>query len=117
MIGPLYDLYSIATVSFVGGSLVPKDGQNLMEPASWACPVLFGPYTDNFEDAKIALEKEGGGREVAGAHDLYKELLCLFENPEQRKMMGDSAKTALTNIAQRAASRQAEALLEVLKGP
>ena len=117
MIGPLYDLYSVATVSFVGGSLIPKGGQNLMEPASWACPVLFGPYTDNFEDARIALEKEGGGREVAGAHDLYKELLCLFENPEQRKIMGDSAKTALANIAQRAASKQAEALLEVLKGP
>jgi 3-deoxy-D-manno-octulosonic-acid transferase len=116
VIGPLYDLYGLAHVSFVGGSLVPKGGQNLMEPASWSCPVFYGPYTENFEEARIALEREGGGKEVEGADDLTQELLRVLANPGKREEMGISALSALKSVSKEAASRQADTIPEVLNG-
>lgn len=47
-IGVLFELYAIAHSAFVGGSLVPKGGQNLLEPACWGIPILHGPYMDDF---------------------------------------------------------------------
>ena len=58
IIGRLKDLYSIADIVFVGGSLVRKGGQNMIEPAVFAKPIVLGPYTHNFRDiVNIFLEK------------------------------------------------------------
>lgn len=116
LIGPLYELYGLADLAFVGGSLVPKGGQNVMEPASWRCPVLFGPHTENFEDATSALLSFEGGWEVATAEELTSAATRLLEDPELRRRMGERAHRALGDLSADAASRQAEVLLEVLDG-
>lgn len=47
-IGLLFDLYSLASAAFVGGSLIPKGGQNILEPAIWGVPIEHGPYMEDF---------------------------------------------------------------------
>ncbi len=69
-IGPLFGLYSLAKVAFVGGSLVPKGGQNPMEPAAFGVPVLFGPHMENFENEAQVLRKNGGGFLVQNTQEL-----------------------------------------------
>jgi 3-deoxy-D-manno-octulosonic-acid transferase len=114
VVGPLFDIYGLASVSFVGGSLVPKGGQNLMEPAAWACPVIYGPYVDNFEEAKAALSASGGGLEVRNAVELTEALESLLKNPALRNKKGLAARAALMELSQGAASRQADILIELL---
>ncbi len=60
-------MFSIASVVFIGGSLVPRGGQNILEPASWAKPVLFGPSMEDFRDARDILVRCGAGIEVRNA--------------------------------------------------
>ncbi len=112
VIGPLFELYGIADVAFVGGSLVPKGGQNLMEPAAWSCPVLYGPHTDNFDDARICLERSKGGILIHDADSLADQISMLLDNPDRILDVGNRARSALEEVAQGAASRQAEVILE-----
>ncbi len=61
MIGELFKVYSLATVVFCGGSLVPKGGQNILEAAAWGKVVFYGPYMDDFRDERVLLEEAGAG--------------------------------------------------------
>jgi len=70
--GELMNAYSIADVVFCGGSLVPLGGHNILEAAVWGKPVLYGPFMDDFLDAKELLEKTGGGIAVANGRDWRK---------------------------------------------
>lgn len=63
-LGELMRFYSIANVAFVGGSLIPKGGHNLMEPAIYGIPVCWGPYVFNFQDIAENLENSEQGAEV-----------------------------------------------------
>lgn len=112
--GLLFSLYSIATVAFVGGSLVPRGGQNPMEPAAWACPVLFGPHMENFEEAREALLHTNGALEVKHARELAENAIKLISNAEYRNEIGQNALMGLLTMAQGAATRQAEYLLACL---
>jgi 3-deoxy-D-manno-octulosonic-acid transferase len=114
-IGPLFDLYGLATVAFVGGSLVPKGGQNLLEPAAWSCPVIYGPHTDNFEEARITLESHGGGQEVNNGKDLADAVNLLFEEPLKREEQGRKGRNVLEDLAKGVATKQTDILLQVLK--
>ncbi len=49
-IGELSSLYALADIAFVGGSLVPRGGHNIIEPAQHGVPILVGPHTENFRD-------------------------------------------------------------------
>ncbi len=60
-LGELARLYGLADISYVGGSLVPAGGHNLLEPAAFGSPVIFGPHTDNFDEMARSLEAAGGG--------------------------------------------------------
>ncbi len=115
VIGPLFDLYGLATAAFVGGSLVPKGGQNLLEPAAWGCPVIYGPHTDNFEEAKITLESHGGGQEVKNGKDLAEAVNLLFEEPLKREERGRRGRSALEALAKGVATKQTDILLQVLE--
>jgi 3-deoxy-D-manno-octulosonic-acid transferase len=115
VIGPLFDLYGLATVAFVGGSLVPKGGQNLLEPAAWSCPVIYGPYTDNFEEARITIESHGGGQEVNNGKDLAEAINLLFEEPLKREERGRKGRNALEELAKGVATKQTDILLQVLE--
>ena len=91
-IGELERIYGIAKISFVGGSLTPIGGHNLLEPASFGRPVLFGPHTDNFVLMSQLLIEAGGGRRVRDGEDLFETMKALLSDPEQSNRMGLRAK-------------------------
>ncbi len=86
--GELGRIYGLGWVSFVGGSLVPVGGHNLLEPASLGSPVLFGPHTHNFVFMSSAIVKAGGGIQVPDANGLYDEVKNLFDHPDKQATMG-----------------------------
>ena len=69
--GELDRIYGLSQISFVGGSLVPVGGHNLLEPAAFGCPVLFGPYMHNFALMSELLLESGGGIQVKNEKELY----------------------------------------------
>jgi 3-deoxy-D-manno-octulosonic-acid transferase len=74
-IGELAALYSLATIAFVGGSLVPRGGHNVIEPAQYGVPVVVGPYTENFRDIVGLFQRRNAVKVVTPA-----ELpLCFME--------------------------------------
>jgi len=87
-LGELGRIYGIGTVSFVGGSLVPVGGHNLLEPASFGCPVIFGPYIHNFVAMSESLKETGGGWRVEDGQELFNRMEMLLSNPEIRDDMG-----------------------------
>ncbi len=90
--GELAAIYREAVVAFVGGTLVPIGGHNLLEPAQWAKPVLFGPYTDHCAEIADLLIQAGGGRRVLQGEDLTQQVMALFSDDEERERMGRSAR-------------------------
>ena len=93
--GELAALYSQAVVAYVGGTLVPVGGHNLLEPAIWAKPVLFGPFTDHCAEIASLLIESGGGRRVTDAADLAQQVLYLLIHEHARLSMGQSARKAV----------------------
>ncbi|HDR16276.1 MAG TPA: hypothetical protein ENN79_12485, partial [Desulfobacteraceae bacterium] len=72
--GELFSAYSTATIVFCGASRVPLGGQNPLEAASWGKVVCYGPFMDDFPDARAMLEEAGAGITVSGAGDLAREV-------------------------------------------
>jgi 3-deoxy-D-manno-octulosonic-acid transferase len=72
--GELFKIYSIGTINFCGGSLVPRGGQNPMEAAAWGKAVFYGPFMDDFMEARALLESAGGGVSVQDTKDFQKRL-------------------------------------------
>jgi 3-deoxy-D-manno-octulosonic-acid transferase len=94
-VGELAQLYSIADVVFVGGSLVPAGGHNMLEPAIRRKPVLIGPHTENFRDAAALLLEGGGARRVADGAALAREVTQLLDDSALRTKIGESAYAAM----------------------
>ena len=90
--GELPAIYREAVVAFVGGTLVPIGGHNLLEPAQGAKPVLFGPHTDHCAEIADLLIQAGGGYRVSHQEDLTRQVIALFSDEEQRERMGRSAR-------------------------
>jgi 3-deoxy-D-manno-octulosonic-acid transferase len=90
--GELFGLYSLGTIIFCGGSLVPLGGQNPLEAAVWGKPVLYGPSMEDFLDAKALLEGLGAGFMVQDKDALVKTATWLLENPEDSTRLGKRAK-------------------------
>jgi 3-deoxy-D-manno-octulosonic-acid transferase len=87
-LGELLDFYAAADVTFVGGSLVPIGGHNLLEPAALGLPILTGPHNSNSEEAARQLIALGAVEVVKDAHELAEKVLTLFANPQARARMG-----------------------------
>ncbi len=88
--GELHAYYAACDCAYIGGSLLPYGGQNLIEAASLGKPVLFGPHTYNFEEAcNLALEG-GAAVRVENASELAVEVAKLLENPEKMGKMGEA---------------------------
>ena len=79
--GELASLYSRADVAFVGGSLVPVGGHNILEPALVGCPVVFGPHTGDIRHAVEILEACGAGRSVVDAAGLGRAVVEVLGDP------------------------------------
>ena len=93
--GELATLYSLCTVAFIGGSLVPIGGHNALEPAVFAKPLLFGPYMHHFPELAALLRHAGGAVQVQGEEELYERLVYLLTHPEAGNTMGQCALAAL----------------------
>jgi 3-deoxy-D-manno-octulosonic-acid transferase len=93
-VGELAQLYSIADVVFVGGSLIPLGGHNMLEPALRGKPVLYGPHTTNFREAAAILLAGGGGQVVRDAAELADALRALLDDPAGRARAGTAAREA-----------------------
>ncbi|HXR00231.1 MAG TPA: glycosyltransferase, partial [Pseudomonas sp.] len=87
--GELLFLYALADIAFVGGSLVPNGGHNLLEPAALGKPVLSGPHLFNFLEIAAMLRNAGALEEVGDAQGLAAAVQRLVEQPEQAKAMAD----------------------------
>ena len=89
--GELLMLFGVADVAFVGGSLVPVGGHNLLEPAGWGKPVLTGPHLHNFTAISNLLDDAGALTLVDNADALAIALQALFRYPDQRQRQGQAA--------------------------
>jgi len=113
-VGELAPVYARAQVAFVGGTLAPIGGHNLLEPVFVGRPVLFGPHTGNARQAVEILEASGAGLAVADADALAEALVARLRDPEDARRRGEEGQRALAlhrGSAERAA-RLIEALLE-----
>jgi 3-deoxy-D-manno-octulosonic-acid transferase len=80
-LGELSGLYAMATVSFVGGSLVPVGGHNLLEPVAAGSPVLFGPHVGHVAETAAALVAASAGEQVDDTDDLTRAIERLLDDP------------------------------------
>jgi 3-deoxy-D-manno-octulosonic-acid transferase len=93
VIGELFKLYSLATVVFCGGSLVPRGGQNILEPAAWGKVIFYGPFMEDFRDEKELLEKTGAGITIGCGEELLDGILTLVSDPDSLAKRGDEGRT------------------------
>lgn len=89
--GELRRIYSLATFSFVGGTLVNYGGHNPLEPASYKSPVILGPHSSNYRDAVQQLRRAGGMLQVESSDELSGLLIKLSENELFRRSNGEIA--------------------------
>ena len=111
--GELALLYREAAVAFVGGTLVPIGGHNLLEPAVWGKPVLFGPHTDHCAEVAALLLTARGGHVVEGVQGLAQSLRDLLGNSDALKQMGQAAQQVVADN-QGALQRSAEIIATFL---
>jgi 3-deoxy-D-manno-octulosonic-acid transferase len=111
--GELFRLYSVGTIVFLGGSLVPLGGQNPLEPAVWGKAVLYGPSMEDFLDAKALLESNHAGIEVSSPAMLAEKALMLLKD---KALMGACGARALDAVLKnsRAAERHAAVIAGLL---
>jgi len=93
--GELGRVFAVASVVFVGGSLLPIGGHSLLEPAAFGVPVLWGPHAFNFPLAEEKLLEWGGGRRVVDVAALVAECRNLLENNELRQSIGHAAQAGV----------------------
>ena len=116
-LGELRQLYAVADIAFVGGSLffrgANKGGHNLMEPAILARPVVFGPYHASFKDTVRELLAADAAIEIDDAEGLTRSLQALAGDPERRTTMGDRARAVVLQ-GQGATQRNYELLMPLV---
>ncbi len=93
--GELFEIFSLASAVFVGGSLVPKGGQNILEPAAWGKMVLFGPSMEDFRDARDILTASGAGIEVKDAKGLAVRLQEILLDARRASELGAKGREAV----------------------
>jgi len=113
-LGELHAAYSVATVVFCGGSLVPLGGQNVLEAAAWGKPVLFGPSMEDFQREKELLLASGGGCEVPDQQALAEKLRFYLTHPEEAARAGKAGR-AMVWANTGAARKHADVVLGLIK--
>lgn len=114
-IGELAALYALADIAFVGGSLVPRGGHNIIEPAQHGVAVVVGNHTENFRDI-VGLFQARDAVRIVGPAELPLVFLELLANDTERKALGQRAvETMRSQVG--ATARTANLLLELLARP
>lgn len=114
-LGELRLFYAAADIAFVGGSLVPVGGHNVLEPALAGVPVLFGPHMFNFDEAGRLLIEAGGAVRVKDASGLAAQVDSLLGDSERAARMGENGRAFVE--AGRGALRRVEEALAGLLAP
>jgi 3-deoxy-D-manno-octulosonic-acid transferase len=91
-VGKLLQFYVLAQVAFVGGSLVPTGGHNLLEPAALGLPIIAGHHLDNFRDISQLLLAAKAATIVDNQEGLAREVLQFLQDQKLRQIMGDAAR-------------------------
>lgn len=91
-VGELAGILEAADLVFVGGSLVPAGGHNLLEPAYWGKPILFGPHMENFRDIAQLFLEAGAALTVTNPDDLARRVHELLQRERKRVDMGARAR-------------------------
>ncbi|WP_191236430.1 lipid IV(A) 3-deoxy-D-manno-octulosonic acid transferase [Cobetia marina] len=91
-LGELLALYAASDVAFIGGSLVPIGGHNLLEPAALGLPLLSGPSLENFSEIAEVMTAEGALQVVDDAEALAEAVITLLEDESQRQRAGQAAR-------------------------
>ncbi|MFO7302137.1 MAG: 3-deoxy-D-manno-octulosonic acid transferase [Acidobacteriota bacterium] len=112
-IGELAHLLQIATVVFVGGSLVAQGGHNILEPAVHGKPVVFGPHMDNFAEIAAEFLRQDAAIQVKDRGELQQVVVRLFDDPVARARLGAAAR-ALVDANRGAKARTLDAIEQVL---
>lgn len=115
-IGELAAVYQVGTLVFVGGSLVPTGGHNILEPAVFGRPVVFGPHMHNFAEIAAAFVAAEAGVQVASDGAFEDEVLALMADPVRRARLGAAAR-ALVEANRGAKAKTLEALDLLLPPP
>ncbi|MBI5199046.1 MAG: 3-deoxy-D-manno-octulosonic acid transferase [Nitrospirae bacterium] len=94
-IGELAQIYSIATVVFIGGSLVPAGGHNVLEPAVYSKPIIFGLHMENFKDIAQTFLEKGAACQVSNGPQFKRELGYLLSNMDVARSIGENARKVI----------------------
>lgn len=89
-VGEMLKLYAVSDLVFVGGSLVPTGGHNILEASLMKKPVLYGPHMQNFKEIARLVRAAHAGLQVQDADDLYLQMKILLENPSEAERIGDN---------------------------
>ncbi|KEI70670.1 lipid IV(A) 3-deoxy-D-manno-octulosonic acid transferase [Endozoicomonas elysicola] len=89
--GEMMKLFAASDIAYVGGSLVPTGGHNMLEPAALNLPVLSGPHVFNFEEISDSLVKAGGLKIVNNSEELAQEAIRLIQNKNEYEVMSRHA--------------------------
>lgn len=111
-IGELATIYQIATVVFVGGSLAATGGHNVLEPAVFGKPIVFGPHMQNFLEIAEAFVSNGAGVQLSGDEELEEAFLSLMSDPVRRARLGAAARALVE--ANRGANEKSVTVLSTL---
>ena len=112
-IGELPYVYKVASCVFVGGSLVPAGGHNILEPAAAGKAILFGPHMESFAEAARVLVARGAAVQVRSEDELASEVSALLEEPERCARLGAAARAAV-DANRGATARTLAAIAELL---
>ncbi len=113
--GEMVAYYALADLAFIGGSLLPLGGQNLIEAAACACPVLVGPHTFNFKQATEDAIAAGAALRIADAGGLGEAVARLLADAQSRQSMRDAA--LQFSSAHRGATARMVALIALWSDP
>jgi 3-deoxy-D-manno-octulosonic-acid transferase len=114
-IGELAQLYQVATVAFVGGSLVDHGGHNILEPAVFGKPILFGPHMQNFKEIVDAFVGNDAAVQVGSERELEQAMISLATDPVRRAKLGAAARALVE--ANRGAKEKTLAVIADLLPP
>jgi 3-deoxy-D-manno-octulosonic-acid transferase len=112
-LGELAQLYQVATAVFVGGSLVDYGGHNILEPAIFAKPIVFGPHMQNFKEIADAFLSNDAAVQVQSDRELDDTLLALLTDPVHRARLGAAAR-ALVEANRGAKTKTLDVIAELL---
>lgn len=112
-VGDLVNLYGMSKAAFVGGSLAPYGGQNILEPLLFGTPVIFGPYVENFRDAADLVLQNKAGIMVNTGEELGDAIRKIVGDEDLRQQMGDAGRLIIENQSE-AMAKTVDVIMETI---